>query len=228
MYIHEMIRETNRLRQQMTPVSEAYFSEMVLQIRSSSLNEAQGEEALLDIARRILKLQERNKPVQEVFGDHPQDYCDELVSDLNMRKPRTAKDKVKYYIMIPWVALTWVFFIYMIMGFLGKWFGGDLEYMRIRTSTLLLIALGSILLIELLTRFMGPDKKESDDEPKPHRIDAKSLGISVAVTAAIVAVYLVLSRLLPSFTVSPWDSLILFVIGLAGQQLIFLRKPRHK
>ncbi|MFD3261119.1 DUF1129 family protein [Paenibacillus lentus] len=234
MYIHEMIRETNQLRGQMSPANEAYFGEMVMYFRSgsSSLTEAKGEEVLLDLARRIIKNQEKNISASEIFGDDPRAYCEQLADDVLMRKPRSLKDKIKYYTMIPWVALTWVFFIYMLTGFFSKWFGGELEYTQISTASLLLIAILSIVLIEGVTRFLGPGTKRRSEQEQEHsqhhsaKLNPKTLGVYIGITVAIAVVGLVLTWLLPAFTVSPWDSLIIFIIGIIGQKLIFGRKSK--
>ncbi|MEC2345046.1 hypothetical protein P9H28_13230, partial [Paenibacillus barengoltzii] len=163
------------------------------------------------------------------------------------RKPRTLKDKIKYYTMIPWVALTWVFFIYMITGFFSKWFGGELEYTLISTSSLLIIAVLSIVLVELVTRFLGQSSKASEgQEPAgeakpagpgarpgmppnagPRGFNLRAFGTYIAVAAVLIVVGTVLNRIMPSFTVSPWDSLILFAVGLAGQIFFFGRRSKN-
>lgn len=231
MYIHEMIHETKLLRQQMNPANEAYFGEMVMYIRSgtSSLTEAKGEEVLLDLARQIIKNQEKGIFARDLFGPDAQAYCQQLAEDINMRKPRSTKEKIIYYTMIPWVALTWVFFIYMITGFFSKWFGGELEYTLISSASLLLIAGLSIVLVELFIRYLGPGSRknnEHQENPEPRKFDPKSLAVYLGIAVGIVAVGLLLGRIMPSFTVSPWDSLIIFVIGILGQKFIFGRRPK--
>ncbi|MBA9084383.1 putative membrane-anchored protein [Fontibacillus solani] len=229
MYIHEMIQETKQLRQQMNPVNEAYFGEMVMYIRSGSspLTEAKGEEVLLGLARKIVKNQEKDILAKDLFGPDAAAYSKQLAEDVSMRKPRSTKDKIMYYTMIPWIALTWVFFIYMITGFFSKWFGGELEYTLISSASLLLIAALSIVLVELVIRYLGPGSRKNDEQERqnePNRkFDIKALGIYIGIAVAIVAIGLLLTRIMPSFTVSPWDSLIIFVIGIIGQKFIYGR-----
>ncbi|MGG6313020.1 DUF1129 family protein [Paenibacillus macerans] len=237
MYIHEMIGETKRLRQQMTPENEKYFGEMVMYFRSGSgsLSEAKGEEILLGLARQIVKNQSKGLSAAELFGADPAVYCKQLADDVLTRKPRTLKDKIKYYTMIPWVALTWVFFIYMITGFFSKWFGGELEYTQISSSSLLIIAGLSIVLIELVTRFLGGKPSQSrEDSPDPdeHPVPAsrgfnlRAFGIYVAIAVVVIFIGTLLNRIMPAFTVSPWDSLIIFAVGLAGQIFFFGRRSK--
>ncbi|MCM3703043.1 DUF1129 family protein [Paenibacillus macerans] len=237
MYIHEMIGETKKLRQQMTAENESYFGEMVMYFRSgaSSLTEAKGEEILLNLARQIVKNQDKGVSAMELFGDDPKAYCAELADDVLTGTPRSLKDKIIYYTMIPWVALTWVFFIYMITGFFSKWFGGELEYTLISSSSLLIIAGLSIVLVELVTRFLGPGRTRAGGSPEPaespepsgpRRFDLKALGIYIGGAVLLIALGTLLNRIMPAFTVSPWNSLIIFVIGLAGQ--IVLLRVRSK
>ncbi|RCX15330.1 uncharacterized protein DUF1129 [Fontibacillus phaseoli] len=232
MYIHEMIHETKMLRQQMNPANESYFGEMVMYIRSgsSSLTEAKGEEVLLGLAKQIIKNQDKGISAADLFGPDAAAYCEQLVDDVNMRKPRSTKDKIKYYTMIPWVALTWVFFIYMITGFFSKWFGGELEYTLISSASLLLIAGLSIVLMELVTRFLGPTTKKHEEEQQAtvasRKFDPKAFAMYLVIAVGLVAIGLLLGRIMPSFTVSPWDSLIIFVIGILGQKFIFGRRTK--
>ncbi|MCA1292741.1 DUF1129 domain-containing protein [Paenibacillus sp. alder61] len=231
MYIHEMIHETKTLRQQMTPENEAYFGEMVKYIRSggSSLTEAKGEEVLLGLAREIVKNQSKGISAEQLYGPDAKAYCEQVVDDVNMRKPRSTKEKIMYYTMIPWVALTWVFFIYMITGFFSKWFGGELEYTLISSASLLLIAGLSIVLVELVIRFLGPGSRKNKEEASqtpPRKFDIKTLGTYLAIAVGIITVGVFLGRIMPSFTVSPWDSLIIFVVGILGQKFIFGRRPK--
>lgn len=232
MYIHEMIQETKELRQQMNSVNEAYFGEMVMHIRSGSspLTEAKGEEVLLDSARQIMNHQETGPMAPELFGMEAIAYCKQLEEDLLKRKPRSTQDKIKYYTMIPWVALTWVFFIYMITGFFSKWFGGELEYTQISSASLLLIAGLSIVLVELVIRYLAPgvNKGNRNAQPVQRKFDLKSLGTYIGIAVAVIAIGLLLGSIMPSFTVSPWDSLIIFIIGLIGQKFIYGRNKDKK
>lgn len=234
LYIHEMIQEIKQLRQQMNPVNEAYFGEMVMYIRSGSspLTEAKGEEVLLGLARKIVKNQEKDILAKDLFGPDAVVYSKQLAEDVSMRKPRSTQDKIMYYTMIPWIALTWVFFIYMITGFFSKWFGGELEYTLISSASLLLIAALSIVLVELFIRYLGPGSRKHDEanrQPEPNRkFDIKALGIYIGIAVAIIAIGLLLTQIMPSFTVSPWDSLIIFIIGILGQKFIFGRNKSKK
>ena len=220
---HDMDHKLQKLSQQMNPANQVYFEEMLNYISadSSTLSQAKREEILLELANKIIKNQKKGISAQDLFGENASTYCNDLVEDVLMRKPRTLKDKIKYYTMIPWVALTWLFFIYMITGFMGKWFGGELEYTQINASTLLLIAILSIVLIEAVTRFLGPGSQEKDENQyaAARKFDLKALGIYIGAAVVLIAAFMMLGQLMPTFTFSPWDSLILFIIGVVGHIL---------
>lgn len=226
----DMDSKLPKLSQQMNPANQVYFEEMLNYISADStmLSQVKREEILLELANKIIKNQKKGISVQDLFGEDASAYCEDLVEDVLMRRPRTLKDRIKYYTMIPWVALTWLFFIYMITGFMGKWFGDELEYTQINASTLLLIAILSIVLIEAVTRFLGPGSKDEDESSYtvPRKFDLKALGMYIGAAVVLIAAFMMLGQLMPTFTFSPWDSLILFIIGVAGHIFFFGRRGK--
>lgn len=216
---------------------KTYFEEVSRLLRDASdestrLTEARAEEALQHLARQILRWEAKGRPTAELLESDPAEYAAQMADDIMMRRPRTFQEKLRYYVMIPWVALTWVFFIYMLLGFFGLWFDGGTPYSEISSATLVMITGLSILLIELMTRFLGSDsrggsndKEETSSVPSRGKFNMKSFGLYIGFAVAVTVVGLLLGRVLPVFTVTPWQSLVLFVIGLAGQ-LLLLRRSR--
>jgi hypothetical protein len=220
--------QLSELSARLTPENRHYLDEIATVIGSGSLAASKGEAVLLDLARQLLKAQERNRDAYALWGPDARAYAETLLADLEMRKPRTRLDKVKYYVMIPWMALTWVFFIYTIFAFLSKWSGSGSGTQTMNTATLLLIAAGSIVLIELVTRFMGAPDSEAEYKPsgpRPLRTEIKTLGFTILGAVLIVGLYILLQGVLPSFTMTAGDCLVAFAVGLAGHWY-FLRKPR--
>lgn len=219
----------------MNATDKAYFEEVSRQLRdaadeSTRLTEARAEEALHSLARQILRWEAKGRPISELVGNDPAEYAARMADDIMMRRPRTFQEKLRYYVMIPWVALTWVFFIYMLLGFFGLWFDGGTPYSEISSATLVMIAGLSILLIELMTRFLGSDSRDSSNDkeetssvPSRGKFNMKSFGLYIGFAVAVTVAGLLLGRVLPVFTVTPWQSLVLFVIGLAGQLLLLRR-----
>lgn len=233
MDIQKMNREIGSLGGKLTPENRLFFEEVARHIRRSSLNEQKGEEALLHTLRQMLAQQERGRSMEKMFGNDPAAYAEGLLSDIFMRKPRTTKDKIRYYVFIPWIALTWVFFIYMVIGYLGQWSGGDFEGLHINTTTLLLIAVGSIVLIELVTRIMGGGGESNTStveaaKPRALKTEVKTLAITIAAAIIVLGIYVVFGHSLPTISASPTVCLIVFAVGFIGQFLLMPKKPKEK
>ncbi|GAE09665.1 hypothetical protein [Paenibacillus sp. JCM 10914] len=130
---------------------------------------------------------------------------------------------LQHHLMIPWIALTWFFFVQALVGFITIWAGGPVERMtQIRISTLVLIAGGSYVLIHALLRWMKNDTFQPENEQR--KINVRDMGIYVAITVAILIVGVFLGRLLPVLTVAPWVSLVIFLVGIAGTKFLFSSK----
>ncbi|WP_256872462.1 hypothetical protein [Paenibacillus sp. 79R4] len=236
MNTQEKAARVEQLRQQMNQENAAYFQEMCNYVRKEEeISDAKKEELLLYLAQKISKHEPKGVNADQLFGANAAAYCAQLIDDVQMRRPRTLREKIKYYIMIPWVTITWVFFIFMITSFFGKWFGGEFANTTINSGILVLIAGLAIVFIESITRFLGPGQEEDDakqaapsPDPRQSRkfFDMKAFGIYIIIALAVVAAGLLLNRIMPSFVVTPWQSLIIFIIGLLGQIFIFARRSK--
>ncbi|CAM3767102.1 MULTISPECIES: DUF1129 family protein [Paenibacillus] len=216
----QMIKENNRLQDAMKPDNLSYYQDMVVYIRSSSVQESKGEELLLEIAQHLLDAQAKGKTAEEVFGSDPESYCKELVEQLPKMK---GLNRLQYHLMIPWIALTWFFFVQALVGFITTWTGGPVERMtQVRISTLVLIAGGSYVLIHALMRWMKNDTFQPDEARR--KINVRSMGIYMAITVLILIAGVWLGRLLPVLTIAPWISLVLFLVGIAGTKFLFSSK----
>lgn len=242
MNAQKLTGEWKPLYRQLNPDNQAYFNNMIEFIHSETnpLSAVKGEALLLDLARQVIHSQGKGVSAADLFGDDPIAYCEQLTDDMQRGKPRTLGAKIRYYTMIPWIALTWVFFIYMITGFFSKWFDGGMEYTVISSSSLLIMAGLSIVLIELVTRFLAnPGRTEQSRGsdvvgttastpryPSARSFNLRSFGLYIGIAVAVIFIGALLNKVTPSFTVSPWDSLIIFAVGLVGQ--FFFIRLRHR
>ena len=216
----QMIRENNRLQEQMTPSNLKYYEDMVVYIRTSPVNEARGEELLLEMAQHLLDAQRNGKSAEEVFGSDPAAYCAELVENLPKLK---GISQLQFSVMIPWVALTWFFFAQALIGFITLWTGGQVDKMsQVRISTLLLIAAGSYILIKLIMNLMN--KEAFQPEESKRTINIRNMGIYIVLVVVILIGGVWLGRALPVLVIPPWASLVIFIVGLVGTKLLFSRK----
>ncbi|MNB83222.1 hypothetical protein D3C81_253490 [compost metagenome] len=220
MNVKEMVRENNRLREQMTPFNRSYMEDMIIALRESGVNRQHAEELLLEAAHKLLEAQKRGKNAKQVFGERPEEVFREVM-DSAPRRP--GIDAARIRPLIPLFALSWLLGIYGIAGLIVQGQTGSPGYFgTIGLFEILIVGLGAPILVELLMKWLN--SLSEDDAPKAGKFDLKALGIYVAAVVAVVAVNAVLGGRLPVFPLSPWVALLLFAAGLAGQIRFFRRK----
>lgn len=231
MTIRAMIRENNRLREQMTPGNKDYFEDIVVHFRSSDVNQQQSEQLLIELAHQLLEAQEQGKTAGQLFGPDAKEYSRNKMQILPKRK---SIEGIQYYVMIPWIALTIFFLTESFIGFVAQWLGDSVNnFNRISLLSLLIIAVGSILLMETVTKLLNRNTEqevqgqESTKRTKPMvkpNLNLRTIGIYVIVTLIIMMIGYTFRNLLPVFTIQPWVSFIISVIGLLGWRFLFKRK----
>lgn len=224
--------ELQAIKLQMTQTNRTYFEEVSRLLykstdESTRLTKDRADQALLQLARQIVQLETNGSPVEKLLQGTPAAYAEQLADDIRMRRPRTTPEKLHYYGLIAWSAITWVFFIYLFRGYFSLWFEGITPSYEVSTTFLLLIAALAVASIQLITVFLGNDPKNGKEEtpgaPSRKKMNFKSFGLSIALIALISVAGLILDRMLPVFTVTPLQSLIIFVVGLIGQILLLRR-----
>lgn len=217
--MRELVEETNRLRAQMKPENEEYFGNMIIYLRSSQIAQDKAEELLLETAQHLLEAQRDGKTAREIFGENPEQYFQELIEHLP--KPGIG-EKITNYTMIPWIALTWMFAVQALFGFISMVFGAKPGmFNRISLFSVLMLIFASIAVIELVLRFL---KRESvKKESKGYGFNLKIFAVYSGFMLVVILSAIYLHDKLPTFEVAPWVSLLLFAVGLAGQKFIFMR-----
>jgi uncharacterized membrane-anchored protein len=220
MKVKDMIKENNALREQMTPFNRSYFEDMILTMRASGVEALRTEELLLNAAKLLLKEQRKGKNAKQVFGENPDDYFKEIIDSVPARPVRS---KWNYYLMIPCAALTCLFGILAIGGLLLQWTTGSPGvFGEISLFSIIAVGVGSIILIELMMKWMS--SLSENDAPKFKTFDIKGLGIYIGIAVIAIFLGMFLDRLFPVVTISPWLSLILALIGGIGLKFIFFKK----
>lgn len=219
MNIKQMAEENNRLRAQLTTENEEYFGNMVIYLRSSRIAQVKVEELLLETIQHLLEAQQHGKTAREVFGEDPEQYFQELVENL---PKRGIGEKISYYVMAPWIALTWMFAVQALVGFISIAFGAKSElFNRISLFSVLMVVFASIAVIELVLRMLKRASVKKDGKGFVFNLKIAAIYAGFMLAMILSATYL--HDKLPVFEVAPWVSLLLFAVGLAGQKFIFLR-----
>jgi uncharacterized membrane-anchored protein len=104
----EMIEINNVRRENLHEGNKKYYEDMLIYIRSSDVDEQAGEELLLEILEHLLEAQGNGQSAEEIFGNKPKQYCDELLEGL---PKESLKDKVLMYVYITASGMSWYFLI---------------------------------------------------------------------------------------------------------------------
>jgi uncharacterized membrane-anchored protein len=219
MKVKAMIKQNNMLREQMTPFNRSFYEDMLLALRASSVERVRAEELLLEAAELLLKGQRQGKNAKQIFGENPEDYFREIMTSV---PSRPARSKLNNSLMISLSALTLLFGVMGIAGIVMQWIGGPEEvFGQISIFTIIVVGAGSILLIEIVMKWLA--SLSENDSPKPKTFDIKGLGVYIAI--AIVAIFagIYLDNLFPVIRISPWVSLAFAAGGGLGLKLIFFK-----
>ncbi|WP_187355473.1 DUF1129 family protein [Paenibacillus tengchongensis] len=214
-----MIKQNNLLREQLTPSNRSYVEDMILSLRDSRLDRVRTEELLLEATELMLKEQSKGRNAKQVFGEHPEEYFKETVAGAPARRVRS---KLNFYLMVPVAALSCMFAVLGICGLLLEWAGSSSDmFSRVSVFSLIAVGGGSIVLIQLLLKWLG--SLSEGDTPVRKGFDLKGLAVYIAIAVAVIFAGAFLDSLFPVITVSPWVSLVLGLAGGISLKFIFLR-----
>lgn len=79
----QLIELNNLRRTELTPKNEEYYSDFMIYVRLHFfLSEQQSEEVLIEILDHLIEGQKEGKSAQEIFGEDPKAFADELISQI--------------------------------------------------------------------------------------------------------------------------------------------------
>lgn len=219
--VRHLVKDINTIRDQLNQENLDYYDDVIVQVRDARIKRQAGDELLLEMGKSLLSAQKKGKSAQKLFGKSSEVYANQLIDNL----PETRQlSKPMYYVMIVWIALTWVFLLQALMGFFKINISGSGIVGEISLSTLILVAAGAVVLVELVTRVANqPVEKSELDRPRM-QINGRSVLKYLVVMAAIIVIGNYLRHVMPVIVISPWVSLALCIIGILGQKFIFMRK----
>lgn len=89
MSVENLVKENNRKRKLLTEANEKYYTDLLVYIRLQwRLSEQQSEEILMDMLDHLLDGQDEGKTAEEIFGDDPFAFADELIQEITHERPR--------------------------------------------------------------------------------------------------------------------------------------------
>ena len=139
--------------------------------------------------------------------------------------PDQVKRTPKWYFMISWAALSFVMLIQGAVGLFIGWTGGDTEpFSHISLFSLIVAAVGGIALVEMLRRLAErPDDQGADKTARP-QVNLRGIVIYIVIVVLVLFVGYPLRDSLPVFTLAPWISLVIGIVGLATLRPLFGQK----
>ncbi|WP_017814555.1 DUF1129 family protein [Paenibacillus shenyangensis] len=219
--VRHLVKDINSIRDQLKQDNLSYYDDVIVHVRDARIRRESGEELLLEMGQHLLEAQQRGKTAHQLFGKESDSYANQLIENLPEARQMS---KPMYYLMIVWVALTWVFLLQALMGFFKINISGSGVVGEISLSTLILVAAGAVVLVELVRRVADQPAEKSDLDRPRMQINGRSVVSYLVIMIAIIVVGTYLRNVMPVLVISPWVSLIFCIIGILGQKFIFMRR----
>ncbi|WP_068786304.1 DUF1129 family protein [Paenibacillus phocaensis] len=148
MLIQELIQENNRKRELLNKENEKYYSGLLIYIRTSfHKSEQETEEILMEVLDHLLEAQGEGRTAEEVFGDDPKAYAQEIAGELPTALP---KEMIKLIAMTGAIFLGFFSFTTGLLGTIFSYgFGMGNTVYRMYLGSLAVGAAGSVLVVYL-------------------------------------------------------------------------------
>lgn len=131
----ELIQLNNQKREELNQANEAYYDDILVYIRlQPGISEQQTEELVMELLDHLLEAQAAGKTAEDVFGDSPKAYCDEMIRQL----PKEGGKKKFGFIG---------FLLFQLLGFMAIGSGGALFIANFFTDATQTVYLGSSILV---------------------------------------------------------------------------------
>lgn len=87
--VDQLIKLNNEKRKLLTEENEAYYTDLLVYIRTQwRLSEKQTEEVLMEMLDHLIEAQSDNKTAEDVFGDDPLQFAHDLIEEIANEQPR--------------------------------------------------------------------------------------------------------------------------------------------
>lgn len=116
----ELIEENNWKRELLHPENEKIYNDFLLYVRTDlRVDEHAGEEILMDLLDHLMEAQEEGKTATDLFGESPQQYADEVISNL----PRENRRNVTWFVSAQIVNLAgWFITVFGLVNLIMSFF----------------------------------------------------------------------------------------------------------
>ncbi|PIH03849.1 DUF1129 domain-containing protein [Clostridium combesii] len=84
--IKDLVKSTNELSETLNDINQEIFTNIVCYLRASSLSERECEESIQEILDMFLTAENNKESVENIIGNNPQKFCDEIVQSYSAKK----------------------------------------------------------------------------------------------------------------------------------------------
>lgn len=196
----ELIEQNNQRRELLTEENEKYYTNLLLYIRTKlTLSEQQLEEVLLEMLEHLIEGQQEGKTAQEIFGNDPKGYADEIVNDLPRENKRNS------FLFISEIALNIIGWFLIMRSVIIPIIGGETSEIVFIISSLLLLILIAAMTAFGVKMIFGLISQSSFDENATDKKMMLKAGLYGAGGFLIIIVISYFTKEIgPSFTL-PWE-----------------------
>lgn len=198
MKLKDLIEENNKKREQLNEDNEKYYSGLLIYIRTSfNKSEQETEEILMEVLDHLLEAQAEGRTAQQVFGNDPKAYAQEIVGELPTALP---KEITKLLLMMGFIFLgVFAFSSGLLATILSYGFNvGDSVY-RFYVGSLAVGVVASLLAVYLLVYVVLSYLRRSAFRTINKR---KELVISFLIGGGVCGLFVAGLYFMPSFGAS--------------------------
>ena len=217
----EMVALNNERRKELTKENKTYYENMLVYLRTSRIPSKKTEELLLEMLDHLLTAQREGRSAQEVFGQDPKDYCEEIVASMGKQR------------LFSWRRYVWMFSLSLYIGFLIDGVIGGIfrllnplfglpEREGVPLTTLASPFL-SIFLIEAVFFFMRWSTFEKAGKRLLFWYVPAIMLLYALPFAGVLLLLLTFGDVMPVLPITPWTSLLIGMLLYLFHRQVFKR-----
>lgn len=194
----ELIKQNNQKRALLTEENEKYYTNLLLYIRTKlTLSEQQSEEVLMEMLDHLSEGQQDGKTAQEIFGDDPKGYADEIISHLPHENKRES------FLFVSEIAINLFGWFLIMRSIIIPIIGSKASEEVYIISSLLLILLIMVMTALGVKMIFGLISKRSFDENTTDKKVMIKAGLYGAGGFSVIAIFSFFAKEIgPTFTLT--------------------------
>lgn len=216
----ELIEENNWKRELLHPENEKVYNDFLLYVRTDlRVDEHAGEEILMDLLDHLVEAQEEGKTATDLFGESPQQYADEVISNL----PRENRRNVTWFVSTQIINLAgWFAAVFGLVNLIVSFFKPVSSEIAAGTLVIMLLSVMLVAYIGVSVIFKIVRSSVFQDKSQQRKSYVKAGLYGAAAFALIYAAAWLFTDAGPVITLEWWAAL------LIGLSLLLISRLMNK